>query len=78
MKKIEDAMRQYCGDEGRAYLEGEAFIAGARYVLDAMTRDAAVDVFSTGYQRHADCIENSHSECMRAGLVAVREEIEGE
>lgn len=89
MKTLDEAMRQYCGDGGRAYLKGDAFIAGARYVLDAMVSDAAIRAASESvarddegeFQPLGDLIgfsgENKTRTVLRAALAAVRKEIEG-
>lgn len=82
MKKIEEAAREfaakYVGEDSKHFNSMcLAFRAGARYVLDAMTSDAARDAFSAGYIDCDDVLGSSHNECLSAGLASVRKEIEG-
>lgn len=72
MKKIEEAARKFYDDNyGPQYNPTDAFLAGSRYVLDAMTSEAAVEtaVNSTNYIWMYEA---------RKILSAVRREIEGE
>lgn len=80
MRKIEDAAWNYSpGTLDRIVQQRLDFISGARYVLDAMTSDAAVKAFADAVEAMDDQdIDATPLEEISTALCTVRKEIEGE
>lgn len=69
MKKIEKAAE---AEDHQTTYEDAAFIRGARYVLNQLTSNAAIEAFERVVRKGGNCFS------AKDALAAVRKEIEGE